>query len=115
MEKITDITSQQESEEKNPNNSEYGNMKKNVMTYERKPLDGTPFIIHKSETHGWAAGIAEHKLTGWYPTEEILKKVLKGINNKGIDWDLITGTILILIEKVLEKKEIEKTIIKKEN
>lgn len=93
------------------NNKDYGDMSKNTKTYERKTLEGTPFIIHHSETHGWAAGIAEHKLTGWYETEEQVKKLLKGINQKReIDWDLMTGIIMILIEKVLEHKELEEKI-----
>lgn len=115
MEKITDITSQQESEEKNPNNSEYGDMNKNTKTYERKALEGTPFIIHQSEDHGWAAGIAEHKLTGWYETEQDLMQVLNGRKNTGLNWDLITGVILILIEKVLETKELTKKRTEKNN
>lgn len=89
------------------NSKDYGNMSKNTLTYERKALEGTPFIIHHSETHGWAAGIAEHKLTGWYETEEQVKKLLKGINQqKGIDWDLLTGIIMIIVEKVLEHKKL---------
>lgn len=82
-------------------------MSKNVKTYERKALEGTPFVIHYSETHGWAAGIAEHKITGWYQTEDDLKKLLKGLRYQGINWDLMTGVILVLIEKVLEIKKIE--------
>lgn len=75
----------------NTNNSEYGDMSKNTVTYERKALPGTPFVIHRSDTHGWAAGIAEHKLTGWYKTENEVLKLLRGTNRHGVNWDLMTG------------------------
>lgn len=93
----------------NTHNSNYGDMKKNVKTYERKAMEKTPFVIHHSETEGWSAGIAEHRLTGWYETEEDLKKVLRGITSKqgaSINWDLLTGVVLILIEKVAEAKKL---------
>jgi len=92
------------------NNSQYGDMSKNTKKYERKALEGTPFVIHYAETHGWAAGIAEHKLTGWYETEKELLKALKGTDRNGINWDMMTGVILILLEKTLEKKELEKKL-----
>lgn len=91
-------------------------MSKNVKTYERKALEGTPFVIHYSETHGWAAGIAEHKITGWYETEEDLQEILTGLVKTHkttkpvygkLNWDLITGVALVLIDKVLEMKKLE--------
>lgn len=93
------------------NNKPFGDTTKGTKRYERKAYEGTPFVIHESEDHGWAAGIAEHKLTGWYETEEKLKTVLKGYTpKKGIDWDLMTGIILIIVEKVNEMKKLNEKI-----
>lgn len=92
------------------NNKNSGEQKP-TKTYERKTLENTPFIIHESEDHGWAAGIAEHRLTGWYQTEEELKTILKGYTPKhGIDWNLLTGVVLILIEKAKELDKLNNKI-----
>lgn len=99
----------------NKNSSNYGDMSKNTMTYERKALEGTPFVIHHSESHGWAAGIAEHKLTGWYKTENEVIKLLRGTNRHGINWDLMMGFVLIIVEKTMERKELEKKIEEKQS
>ncbi|QCS37329.1 hypothetical protein [Tortoise microvirus 85] len=100
--------------ESQENNAPYGDMSKNVKTYERKAKENTPFIIHHSEDEGWSAGIAEHRLTGWYKTEKDLETVLKGYNPKtGINWDLLTGVILILIEKQKEYEKLQKEINKR--
>lgn len=88
------------------NNSTYGDMTKNTLTFERTAIEGTPFVMQWSESKGYSGGIAEHRVTEWYKTEEELKKKLKGASNKGIDWDLLTGVILILIEKKEELKKI---------
>lgn len=90
-------------------------MSKNTVTYERKALPGTPFVIHRSDTHGWAAGIAEHKLTGWYKTENEVIKVLRGSNRYGINWDLMMGFVLILIEKTKELDKIQEKVKEKNN
>lgn len=95
-------------EQNKPNSGE-----KAKLEYTRTALESTPFIIHHSESHGWAAGIAEHKLTGWYASEKELLTVLKGVKKGGqIDWNLITGVVLILIAKereynVLKEKQLE--------
>lgn len=92
-------------------NKPYGEEGKGTKRYERKAYEGTPFVIHHSEDHGYAAGIAEHRLTGWYESEETLKKVLKGYTpSRGIDWDLLTGVIVILIEKTNEMKKLNEKI-----
>lgn len=96
------------------NNSDYGNMEKNEMTIERTTITGTPFTKIWSKEHGWSGGIAEHRMTGWYKTEEELLEKLQGTSIGQIDWDLMVGFVSILIEKTNQLKELNEKINKKQ-
>ncbi|MBB5441066.1 hypothetical protein HDC92_004770 [Pedobacter sp. AK017] len=97
------------------NNSDYGDMSKNEITFERKKVEGTPFVKIWSKQHGWAAGIAEHRITQWFETEEKLDKKLKGTTAGKLDWDLLTGFVSILIEKTEDLKKQQEEIVKRNN
>lgn len=97
------------------NNSTSGNESTYTMDFNREPIEGTPFVKLWSKEHGFALGIAEHRVTGWYKTEEELTKKRKGVTTKGIDWDLMTGVIMILIEKIDQKKQLDNAIAAKES
>lgn len=105
--KITDTTTQPTSVDENPNSSTFGDMSKNVMEYSRTAVEGTPFIKHRSETNGWALGIAEHKITGWYKTE---KEVDDLLNGRKPNWDFLTGVILVLIQKERDYQNLNQEI-----
>lgn len=95
------------------NNSNYGDMSKNELTFERTKIEGTPFTKVWSKEHGYSAGIAEYRATPWYETEEDLLKKLSGTEIGTLDWDLLTGVISILIDKTLELNKIEEEVTKR--
>lgn len=97
------------------NKSDYGDMSKNEITVERTTIKGTPFIQIYSKAHGYSGGIAEHRMTPWYETEEELLTKLQGTTIGQLDWDLLTGFVSILIDKTAEMKKIAKDIEDKQN
>jgi len=80
------------------------------VTHERIPIKNTPFILQYAENMGWSVGIAEHKITGWYKTREEAEKIVRGTTRTGINWEFMTGVILVLIEKVEDYKKIKQAI-----
>lgn len=94
---------QQHSEEKNNDRLHFGGEGTSEMTFERFRVEGTPWQAIWDKERGWSAGIAEHKITDFYETEEELKKVLKGVHEDGsINWNLMFGFVDVIMQKVID-------------
>lgn len=89
------------------NNSKFGDMSKNEMTFQRAPLEGTPFTVLYDKENGYSAGIVNTQMTSWYEKEEELLEKLRGTSIGQLDWDLITGTITVIVAKALEMQKLE--------